>query len=64
MEPETGYRIIVLSVCIPNACTTAEMLEFLYISSLGLPIIPLEEDVVCETVKDLNVFTNADLGFM
>lgn len=63
MQPETGYRILVTSVCIPSACEPSEVLEFLYITSL-LPIVQTIDTMECETSESQPEFSGADIAFM
>ncbi|KAK9753368.1 Acyltransferase family [Popillia japonica] len=63
MQPETGYRILVTSVCIPSACEPSEVLEFLYITSL-LPIVQTIDTMECETSESQPEFSGADIAFI
>ncbi|GJQ77358.1 hypothetical protein Trydic_g20767 [Trypoxylus dichotomus] len=63
MEPETGVRILLTSVCIPDACAPSEMLESLFLNYLPL-IQAVDSIAACETVNDRPEMTDADLAFI
>ncbi|KAI4463970.1 o-acyltransferase [Holotrichia oblita] len=63
MQPETGYRILVTSVCIPSACEPSEVLEFLYITNV-LPLVQTVDTMECETSETTPEFTGGDIGFI
>lgn len=57
-----GFSVVLLSMCIPDACLPTEVIDYLEVSSLGFPIVALDE--ICETKDDLHIFTGADLAFV